>query len=74
MNFLFENGIELNIEGINRKVYFALDLLLGDNEALNSSGGFQEGPIAVIYCKICKMTKHDNHKNCPVRDDLLRTS
>lgn len=48
-------------------------MLLGDNEAFNSSGGFQEGPNAIRYCRVCKMTKAENHKNCPLRDDLLRT-
>lgn len=66
LNFLSREGIELNIEGEVKKVYFALVLLLGDNEALNSATRFIDGPDANTYCRFCKIPKHQTQQNCPL--------
>lgn len=50
-----------------------LGLLLGDNEALNSSTGFWKGPNATFYCQLCKMTKNENQKNYCVEEKKYRT-
>lgn len=73
LNFLSHNGVPANLNGKKITVYFALGLLLGDHEALNSASGFMEGANATHYCMICKMSKAENRQNLHIREKMLRT-
>ncbi|XP_033229734.1 uncharacterized protein LOC117181282 [Belonocnema kinseyi] len=73
LNFLLLEGIEVATKEGSTRIYFTLGLLLGDNEALNNASGFMEDPNATIYCRLCKMRKQENQKNCPLRDEFMRT-
>ena len=54
---LSENGITLNINGENQKVYFECVLILGDNLGVNTICGFSESFTANYYCRICRAPK-----------------
>ena len=73
LNFLSTEGIEICVDGKLQKICFALSLLAGDNEGLNSIMGFVEGFNASHYCRLCTMNKTDAHKNKPVIDGMHRT-
>lgn len=73
INYLTRNGIVIDVNGEKKVIYFALGLLLGDNEALNSSMGYMESPSATHYCRYCAMTKEQNIKNRPLVASQKRT-
>ncbi|KAI8115944.1 hypothetical protein CVS40_11913 [Lucilia cuprina] len=52
-----EEGIEIDIGGEIRKVYFILGLVIGDNLAVNSILGFVQSFNSKRYCRVCKRTK-----------------
>ena len=56
INLLSSDGISLNINGSEQKVYFRCVLLIGDNKALNEMCGFVESFSSTRYCRICTAT------------------
>lgn len=59
---LQENGITIHIASVDKIIYFALGLILGDNLGLNSILGFVESFNANYCCRICRCPKHDLRK------------
>lgn len=57
LNKLADDGIILNINGKEQKVYFVLGLLLGDNKGLNHCLGYTTGFKANYYCRFCRMPR-----------------
>lgn len=55
LNKLADDGITLNIDGKEQKVYFVMGLLLGDNKGLNECLGFVKGFRANYYCRHCRL-------------------
>lgn len=73
LNHVFREGITVEVKSKSIVVYVCLGLLLGYNEALNSSTGFVEGPNATYYCRICKMTKSENQRNYCIEEKHMRS-
>lgn len=59
LNKLADDGIVLNINGKDQKVYFVLGLLLGDNKGLNHCLGYTKGFKANYYCRFCRMPRRE---------------
>lgn len=57
LNKLADEGIVLNINGKEQKVYFVLGLLLGDNKGVNHCLGYPRGFTARYYCRLCRMPR-----------------
>lgn len=57
LNKLADEGIVLNINGKEQKVYFVLGLLLGDNKGVNHCLGYPRGFTARHYCRLCRMQR-----------------
>lgn len=55
INKLADDGITLNIDGKEQKVFFVMGLLLGDNKGLNDCLGFVKGFRANYYCRHCRL-------------------
>ena len=55
LNFLSTEGITLQVDGQNQKIYFECVLILGDNLGLNSICGFSESFVQNC-CRICSAT------------------
>lgn len=51
-------GIILNINGEEQKVYFILGLILGDNLGLNTALGFVKSFNSNSYCRFCNRKKN----------------
>ncbi|KAK3932245.1 3-deoxy-manno-octulosonate cytidylyltransferase [Frankliniella fusca] len=59
---LEEEGILIQIpSGGLKRIYFITCLLLADNKAINSLGGFVEGFTANYFCRFCKTHRNDTH-------------
>lgn len=58
---LQENGIDLNVNGKEKKVYFELFNLSGDNLDLHAMLGFNQSFNSEFPCRLCLITK-DNLK------------
>lgn len=58
LNTLADDGVVLNIDGKEQKVYFVLGLLLGDNKGLNDCLGYTTGFTANYCCRFCRMHRH----------------
>lgn len=54
LNFLFNNGIKITVNGVIRTVYFVIGLVVADNLALHSLLGFAEGFTANFPCRFCR--------------------
>lgn len=57
LNKMADDGIVLNINGKEQKVYFVLGLLLGDNKGVNHCLGYTKGFKANHYCRFCRMCR-----------------
>ena len=82
LNFLKNNGIELNIKNRLYKVFFEVSVAIGDNMGVNSLFSMAESFTAKCYCRFCKapndvtkfMTKEDWLLNRTVKnyeEDLM---
>ncbi|KAJ1520357.1 hypothetical protein ONE63_003492 [Megalurothrips usitatus] len=67
------NGIEVSINNVSRRIYFALCLLIGDNLGLNTILGLVQGFSANYFCRICKSHKEATEIQTVERADKLRT-
>ncbi|XP_043481648.1 uncharacterized protein LOC122510809 [Leptopilina heterotoma] len=54
LKYLEETGILIQTEEGERRIFFALCLLLGDNKGFQSINGFVESFNANYYCRFCK--------------------
>ena len=72
LEFLQRNGIILNLPKDNRKVYFKLGLLVGDNLGLHSILGLIENFNGHFACRFCKMLKKDRDTSPVENPELLR--
>lgn len=59
LNKLADDGIVLNIDGKEQKVFFVMGLLLGDNKGLNHCLGFPRGFTANYYCRLCRLHREE---------------
>lgn len=72
LNYLNDNGIDLNVPGFTGKVYFELGLILGDNLGIHSICGFIESFSANFPCRVCKTRKDIMKYQCVEDTSLLR--
>lgn len=64
---LEENGIEIG----DRRVFFVMTRILGDNLALNEILGFTTSFNSTKFCRMCTLTKNDTKKNgLPTETDM----
>ncbi|CAI6359734.1 unnamed protein product [Macrosiphum euphorbiae] len=56
------NGISVCVDNTYTTIFFALELVLGDNLGLNSILGFVESFSANHYCRICRCPKPELQK------------
>ena len=73
INSLCSDGIKLNINGSEIKVYFRCVLVVGDNLGLNGACGFVESFNSNRYCRICSVTSFECQNMCYEDKMLLRT-
>ncbi|XP_034255474.1 uncharacterized protein LOC117653729 [Thrips palmi] len=67
-------GVKLNLpERGEVTMFLAVGLILGDNKALNSICGFQEGFSAIHYCRVCTCPNNLAKKMFVEDPALLRT-
>lgn len=69
---LATDGLTLQIDGEDIKVYFVLGLLLGDNLGQNDLIGFITAFIASFCCRYCRITKNDLQKQYRDQEELER--
>lgn len=69
---LSTEGIEILVNGKLKRVYFDVDLILGDNLGLNSTLGFVESFSATRFCRFCYADKELCRCLCIERPDLIR--
>ena len=73
INDLCTNGVEINVNGQTRQIFFKCVMILGDNLGLNCICGFTESFSAKRYCRVCRAT-NAQCKNMTEEDpSLLRT-
>ncbi|XP_051173978.1 uncharacterized protein LOC127289825 [Leptopilina boulardi] len=72
LNILSDEGIIINVEGTDKKIYFQCIQILGDNLGLNKICGFSESFIANRFCRICTATKEQCQKLLEEDEHLLR--
>ena len=70
---LSEQGITINVDGCDIKVYFECILILEDNLGLNSICGFSESFTATRYCRICSGTYCMCQEMIRENESLIRT-
>ena len=70
---LQENGITVNINGHQKKIFFVLPFVCGDNLGLNTILGYTKSFNAMYYCRICTISKPDLKKQTKINPILLRT-
>lgn len=70
---LEKDGIVLDLCDGPKRVYFVTGLLLGDNQGVNSVGGFVESPTSNYYCRFCKVHRSEMVQQCFEDKSLLRT-
>lgn len=56
---LEENEILINFNGTEKRIYFCLCLLIGDNLGIHSICGFVEGFNANFPCRMCKIHRNE---------------
>lgn len=74
LNFLARNGIWLKTESGNKRVYFVLGLILGDNKGLNEVLLFSGIFSVNLYCRFCKRHKNDCSYDCEELSNYIKKS
>lgn len=69
---LERDGISLEIDGTNVRVYFVLGLVIGDNLGLNTILGFTKSFNSHFYCRACKRNKFEMQKDTKEHSNYLR--
>lgn len=70
---LEKEGIMLNINGIEKRVYIVVPQFFGDNLALNTVFGFNRGFKSSYPCRVCIVSLKDMEKNTEINEEELRT-
>ncbi|KAG5675752.1 hypothetical protein PVAND_005630 [Polypedilum vanderplanki] len=68
------NGITLNIDNTEKKIYIVVTMLLGDNLAVNEMLGFSKGFNATHYCRFCTSSKHETKYMVKENEDKIRST
>lgn len=71
---LEQNGIEININGDVKTVYFVLIAIIGDNLGINTVLGFTRSFQANFFCRFCKTHKDDAKTQTEENKSLLRNN
>lgn len=66
-------GLTLNINGVEKTIFFRVGLLVGDQLGLNCICGYSGGFSAEYYCRICKATISECQHMCFLDESKLRT-
>ncbi|XP_052132502.1 uncharacterized protein LOC127752042, partial [Frankliniella occidentalis] len=69
---LEDDGILVQTNDGEKRIYFVTCLLLADNKAMNSLGGFVEGFTANYFCRFCKAFIDDTRTQAIEMPNLLR--
>ncbi|KAG5669916.1 hypothetical protein PVAND_000206, partial [Polypedilum vanderplanki] len=67
------NGIDLNIDNNEKKVYIVLCLLLGDNLAINEMLGLSKSFNSNYFCRFCTILKDESKQTVKECDNSLRS-
>lgn len=67
------NGITINVNNKEQKIFFRLMYIVGDNLGLNTILGFAKGFNSQYYCRICTATKKDAQKLVSEEKYYIRT-
>ena len=70
---LESNGLEVNINGELKRIYFVLGSIIGDNLAVHQMLDATTGFMHEFMCLICLMNKKDREKCTLESKDLFRT-
>lgn len=73
LNFLSREGLVVNIDGCEKKIYFECVLILGDNLGLNCICGFSQSFTATRYCRICTAPNEKCQTMLTEYESLVRT-
>lgn len=73
LNFLKDDGIDIETPTFTGNIKFELALILGDNLGIHSITGFVESFSANHPCRICKVLKEVLKKQCYVDESLIRS-
>ena len=77
LNFLQTEGILVDTDEGEVRLFFSLGLIIGDNLGLNSILGFAEGFNATNYCRLCVLSKNEiqyEHGEKRLRLDFLNNN
>ena len=66
-------GLTLDIDGKEIKVFIILSLLIGDNLAQNELLGYSKSFNSNFYCRFCKMPKHLARKTFEIDEQYIRS-
>lgn len=69
---LYRNGITINVNNKEYRVYFQLAYITGDNLGLNTILGFSKGFNAHYSCRMCFMSKDEIRKAKKLKINALR--
>lgn len=72
LNKLAINGLQINNDGNEQKVFFRCPLIEGDNIGLNEICGFNFSFNSTSYCRICRASSVECHFMCEEDKGLLR--
>ena len=73
LKFLANEGIIINVNNEQKRVYFVVLGILGDNLGLNTIYGFKKSFSSNYYCRICRASKEDAKTLCRECTGLIRT-
>ncbi|XP_039312881.1 uncharacterized protein LOC120359458 isoform X1 [Solenopsis invicta] len=70
---LQNNGIIINIDGEEKKIFFVLTYIVGDNLGLNTILGFSKSFNSSYCCRVCTLSKDEMVKQKKEKPEKLRT-
>lgn len=70
---LEEEGLILNINGEERRIFVVLSLIVGDNLALNELIGLTKSFNASNFCRFCTTSKENTNHDTSIRQANVRT-
>lgn len=70
---LEKNGIQVNIDGEIKTIYFVLYCIAGDNLGLNTILGFTQSFNSSYCCRMCYISKEEMQKQVREKVDVIRT-
>lgn len=74
LSFLEMEGITIVIANEERRVFFRLGLILGDNLGYHAIAGFMESFRANFFCRFCKLHRDAISFHCDkIPEDLMRS-